>query len=211
MCLNLGKSNCHQACAADSRSHRFIPNLVSHRPGVCISRRVQQSRDCEAPADASLSNAGYFVTAPDLLGHGNARRSSDYTIATLTEELRPLFTTPGSDDHPYHIVIGHSLGGIVASALLPILKSTRPVHVVLVDPPLEQTPELVAFYRKHFGDVVRNPKTPEEYLQEHPEWTREDAIFRSLSLHLCDPAIVEAIFDVGLFTSPWWSALTRDV
>lgn len=116
----------------------------------------------------------------------------------MAEELRPLFTTAGGNDHPYHAVVGHSLGGVVASALLPLLKSTRPVRVVLVDPPLEQTPESLAFHRQLFGDMVRNPKTPEVYLQEHPLWTKEDATFYSLSARLCDVAAVEAILDVGL-------------
>ncbi|KAI9570440.1 Alpha/Beta hydrolase protein, partial [Boletus coccyginus] len=146
-----------------------------------------------------FASRGYFVTAPDLLGHGNARRSSDYTIAALAEELWPLFTTAGGNDHPYHVVVGHSLGGIVAAALFPLLKSTRPVRVILVDPPLEVFPESTAFYRKLFGDMTRNPKTPEAYLKEFPLWTKEDAIFYSMSLHLCDVAVVEAIFDVGLF------------
>ena len=152
----------------------------------------------EHASDTFLPDAGYFVTAPDLLGHGCARRSSDYTIAALEEELRPLFTT-GCIHHFYDIVVGYSLGGVVAAALLPLLKSTRPVRVVLVDPPLEQTPESTAFYRKLFGDMIRNPKTPEAYLKEYPLWTMEDAIFCSMDLHLCNTAVVEAIFDVGLF------------
>ncbi|KAI9570441.1 Alpha/Beta hydrolase protein [Boletus coccyginus] len=147
-----------------------------------------------------FASRGYFVTAPDLLGHGNARRSSDYTITAMAEELRPLFATAGSNDHPYHVVVGHSLGGIVATALFPLLKSTRPVRVILVDLPLELVPESTAFYRKLFGDMTRNPKTPEAYLKEYPLWTKEDAIFYSMSVHLCDAAVVEAIFDQN---GPW--------
>ncbi|KAH0828839.1 Alpha/Beta hydrolase protein [Lanmaoa asiatica] len=146
-----------------------------------------------------LASRRYFVIAPDLLGHGNARRSSDYTVGALAEELRPFFTTAGGNDHPFHVVVGHSLGGLVASALFPLLKSAQTVQVVLVDPPLELTPELVAHFRKLFHDNLRNPKTPEAYLQESPLWTREDAIFRSLSERLCDVATVETIFDVRLF------------
>lgn len=162
---------------------------------------------CPRAVGRSLTHrypTGYFVTAPDLLGHGNARRGSDYTIAALTEELRPLFTIPGHDDPPYDVVVGHSLGGLVASALLPLLKCTRPVRVVLVDPPLEQTPEQVAFHRTLFGNTVRNPKTPEEIQHERPQCTKENAILFSLSVRLCDVAAVEAILDVSLCSNPGW-------
>jgi len=152
----------------------------------------------EHAPDMPVSDAGYFVTAPDLLGHGSARCSSDYTVAALVEELRPLLTA-GGNDHPYDIVIGHSLGGVVAAALFPFLKSSRPVRVVLVDPPFEMPPGSAASYKKLFGDMIGNPKTPEAYLKEFPLWTREDAIFFSTSIRLCNVATTEAIMDVGLF------------
>lgn len=158
-----------------------------------------------------ICHTGYFVTAPDLLGHGNARRSSDYTIAALAQELWPLLKTAGGNNHPYHIVVGHSLGGLVASALLHLLKSTQSVHVVLVDPPLEQNTDSVAFFRKMFGDHVRNPKTPEAYRQEFPFLTREDAIYTTLNLRLCDVAAVEAILDVRSLNPSRWLVLTRPV
>ncbi|KAG8221769.1 Alpha/Beta hydrolase protein [Butyriboletus roseoflavus] len=157
----------------------------------------------------SLFDTGYFVTAPDLLGHGNARRGSDYTVAALAEELRPFFTVTGGNDHPYDIVVGHSLGGVVASALLPILKSTRSVHVVLVDPPLESTPETGAQYRSTLCDRVRNPLTPEAFLRAFPSWAREDAIAISFSLYLCDLAAVESIFDVGSLSFLGGSVFTK--
>ena len=144
----------------------------------------------------SLPDTGYFVIAPDLLGHGFARRGSDYTISTLADELRPYFMT--GDDHPYDIVIGHSLGCLVASVLFPLLKSTRPVRAVLVDPPFELTPESVVIAKAYICDSVRNPKTPEGYQREWPLCTKEDAAIASLSAHLCDVATVEAIFDVRL-------------
>ncbi|KAF8552307.1 alpha/beta-hydrolase, partial [Imleria badia] len=143
-----------------------------------------------------LPDTGYFVTAPDLLGHGLARRSSDYSIAALANELRPLL----ANNHSYHCVVGHSLGGVVAAALLPLLHSTRPVHVVLVDPPLEQSPELAAQRKARIAQFVANPQTPEAYLEIFPNWTIEDALFRYTSTRLCNVATVEAIFDQNV---PW--------
>ena len=142
-----------------------------------------------------------------MLGHGFARRGSDYTFAALAHELQPYFIA--GDDHPYDIVIGHSLGCLVASALLPLLKSTRPVRAVLVDPPFELTPESVAFHKAYASDLVRNPKTPEECQREWPLCTKEDAAIASLSAHLCDVATVEAIFDVRLLVPCDRVVLTR--
>jgi hypothetical protein len=123
-----------------------------------------------------------------------------YTIAALVEELRPLLlTSRESGDPPYDVIVGHSLGGIVTAVLLPLLKSTRPVQVVLVDPPLEVDPESLAKYRIFFSEMVNHPQTPEELLQENPLWTKEDAVIANASMRLCGVEVVQAILDVGSF------------
>ncbi|KAG9308886.1 Alpha/Beta hydrolase protein [Chiua virens] len=112
------------------------------------------------------ADVGWFVTAPDFFGHGHAKLGSDYTIAALANNLLPFLTPTTEDDHPYDIVIGHSLGGVIVAALLPHLKSTRPVHVVLVDPPLfEVTPEFHAMVTKEVVERLKHPKSPERYQQ----------------------------------------------
>ena len=143
-----------------------------------------------------MTRAGYYVIAPDLLGHGRARRGSDYTLAALVNEFRPYLSTTDGNDHPYEIVIGQSLGGVIAAALLPLLKSTRPVHVVLGDPPLELASEAIVGHKPQFRDRAANPRAPEVHQQEWPFYTQEDAFFAYVSESLCDPAAVEAILDV---------------
>lgn len=127
------------------------------------------------------------MTAPDLLGHGLARRSSVCTIAGMAEELRPFFSAApesGGGGQPYDVVVGYSLGALVTCALLPLLKCTRPVSVVLVDPPLEADAELVAQYKGFSGEVVRRPEvqTPETFLQQNPLWRKVDAIVATLGV-----------------------------
>ena len=162
------------------------------RCGIASQNNLQlEVRLGHRRCDAHSSDTGCFVTAPDLLGHGLARRSDDYSIAALANELRPLLAA----DH-YHIVVGASLGGVVAAALLPCF--THPVHVVLVDPPLEQSPEVHDLRKTLILQMVRNPLTPEGFHKLLPTQTFEDAIFRSVSTRLCDAATVEALFDVGL-------------
>lgn len=141
------------------------------------------------------------MTAPDLLGHGCARRGSVYTIAALVEELRPLLlTSRESGDPPYDVIVGHSLGGVVTAVLLPLLKSARSVQVVLVDPPLEADPEALVYYRNFFSEMVSHPKTPEVFLQENPLWTKEDAVIANAGMQLCGVEVVQAILDQNV---PW--------
>jgi pimeloyl-ACP methyl ester carboxylesterase len=113
-------------------------------------------------------STGYFVTAPDLLGHGLAKRSSVYTITAMAEELLPLLKARGGGDHPYDVIIGHSLGGLVAAALLPHLASARPFRVVLIDPPFEVPPDRVAVDSREMAEVIRNPPTLEAILEMYP-------------------------------------------
>ncbi|MCK6081202.1 alpha/beta hydrolase [Microbacterium sp. EYE_5] len=78
----------------------------------------------------ALADAGWRVDAVDLRGHGAAPRTLDYGIDAYAADLRH---TGPSDDEPWDLVLGHSLGGAaatVASADTPAW--TR--HLVLVDP-----------------------------------------------------------------------------
>lgn len=49
---------------------------------------------------------GYYVVAPDLLGHGDAHRGTDYTIKAFAEDITPLL----DEVKPLDLLIGHSLG-----------------------------------------------------------------------------------------------------
>ncbi|KAF8557319.1 hypothetical protein OG21DRAFT_1407357, partial [Imleria badia] len=72
----------------------------------------------------------YFVVAPDFLGHGNTRRSSEYTITVLAPA--PLY---GSQRQRSPVLCRRTVARrrrfCLASSFL--LKSTRPV----LGPPLE--------------------------------------------------------------------------
>ncbi|KAG9309714.1 hypothetical protein JVU11DRAFT_10390 [Chiua virens] len=149
----------------------------------------------------SSSSLSWNHVALDFASRGKLlstpRKAHDYIVSLrLVHGLRPFFT----NDHRYDIVIGHSLGALVVSALLPLLKSSRSVHVVLSDPPLEQSPEQIAHHRETRVHSIRHPKSPDACQQENPLYTREDAIIKSMNIHLCDVAALEAIFDQN---QPW--------
>ncbi|OAX39039.1 alpha/beta-hydrolase [Rhizopogon vinicolor AM-OR11-026] len=86
-----------------------------------------------------LAAEGFFVIARNLLGHAG-RRGSDYRVSAFAEDLQPYFATD-----TYDVVIGHSLGGMVALSLLLFLPKEKETTVILVDPPLEapRGPELI--------------------------------------------------------------------
>ena len=74
-----------------------------------------------------LSENGYKVIAPDLRGHGNSERSARYGIRSWAKDV---IETVNSD---VDLIIGHSLGGLIAAAVSPKLKAKQ---TILIDPAL---------------------------------------------------------------------------
>ncbi|EGN91702.1 hypothetical protein SERLA73DRAFT_80206 [Serpula lacrymans var. lacrymans S7.3] len=162
-----------------------------HRPGTASQSR-SQNKVCPPsvpPPSSLLILPGYLVTAPDLLGHGTANRSSDYSLSALADALRPLFASARFD-----LVIGHSLGGLVALALIPLLPPTHPIPCILVDPPLEQSDRTLDKNVPKYVDEVTNVRSVQRYQADNPRWSREDAVWKVLSAHLCDADTITGVF-----------------
>lgn len=109
------------------------PLLLLH--GGCANWRVWS-------AVAEALSTDWQVTAPDLRGHGRSGRGSRYRIADYADDIAALIALtlaqPG-------VIVGHSLGGLVAIAVA----AGRPELVraiVLGDAPLD-----LAFLRRHIG------------------------------------------------------------
>ncbi|KIJ70582.1 hypothetical protein HYDPIDRAFT_172369 [Hydnomerulius pinastri MD-312] len=136
----------------------------------------------------SLAEAGYYVVAPNLLGHAY-RKGTDYSAKSMAEDLRPYFNTTH-----YNLIIGHSLGAVVSAHLLPLLHHCHPVTVIMVDPPLEVSAEHAARANAFFSGEATNVRTAEAYLEENPTWTREDAVSRVLGASMCSAHVVQEIF-----------------
>jgi pimeloyl-ACP methyl ester carboxylesterase len=64
------------------------------------------------PVAALLGARGWRCAAPDLPGHGSARRLSGYSVGVVAAELAPAVAGEAS-----LLVVGHSFGGYVALAL----------------------------------------------------------------------------------------------
>ncbi|OAX43062.1 hypothetical protein K503DRAFT_766164 [Rhizopogon vinicolor AM-OR11-026] len=133
---------------------------------------------------------GFFVIAPNLLGHAG-RRGSDYRFSTLAEDLQPYFI-----EDTYDVIIGSSLGGTVALSLLPFLPKEKEITVILVDPPLEVPDERFEMDKTWLLKELTSTKTVEEQMAENPAWSRVDCVLRMLAASMCDRTIAESIFEV---------------
>ncbi|KAG1809665.1 Alpha/Beta hydrolase protein [Suillus subaureus] len=145
---------------------------------------------------------GFFVVAPNLLGHA-WRRGTDFRMSALAEDLRLYFI----NDMSYDVVVGHSLGGIVALSLLQFLPKTKEATVILVDPPLdiESTAEI---YKSWFLDEIANVKTTEE-LADDFGWSQRDCVLRVLGFTMCDRTTIEGVFS---HNRPWsFSGLFKNI
>lgn len=111
------------------------------------------------------------MIAPDLIGHGYAARVSSYAVKDFVEALKPQIESHiGKID----VVVGHSLGGIVALGLYPYLlgESKKAVRVVLVDPALKQDEDTKVLVKKDAVAETSAPWTVEQYQAANPRWTQ---------------------------------------
>jgi pimeloyl-ACP methyl ester carboxylesterase len=76
---------------------------------------------------AELEQRGFRVLAVDLAGHGNSPRARQYSVRAwaddVVETLRPLLSAPPD------LVMGHSLGGLVASLVADRLSPRAAIYI----------------------------------------------------------------------------------
>jgi pimeloyl-ACP methyl ester carboxylesterase len=134
--------------------------------------------------------------APDLLGHGESPRSPRYAAADFAAPL-------GSG---YDLVIGHSLGGLIA-AFAAARDPGFAQRLILLDPVLEIADE-------DYGDVVegllheaRHPPTEDEIKAENPGWHDRSVRAKAIAARQVDAAAVERTMRDN---EPWHHAALLD-
>ena len=149
--------------------------------------KVSLDRDNESRRSNLL---GYFVTAPNLIGHGS-RVSPDYHFSSIAQDLRPYL-----EARHYALIIGHSLGAVTALNLFPHLPLSHPTAIILVDPPMQMVPEMLDGLDHKITEFLANIQPAETYTAENPLWTHEDKVCRELGAHLCSVDGVHGILKV---------------
>jgi pimeloyl-ACP methyl ester carboxylesterase len=132
-----------------------------------------------------LAHAGYHVTAPDLRGHGRSPRTMTYRLDDHVAD----FTELGGG---WDLVIGHSLGGLVATALATTDGFTR--RLLLLDPVLDipdaDVEDVVA---DQLAEVTGPPGA-------NPRWHPEDVALKAAAVAATSPYVVERCLRDNL---PW--------
>ncbi|KAJ7464025.1 Alpha/Beta hydrolase protein [Mycena latifolia] len=170
---------------------------TSSRRAILLHGLTSESNTWHRVA-AALVEQDYYVIAPDLLGHGHAPRAASYTIADFVTALLPaLEPERGRVD----LLIGHSLGGVIAMALIPHLLPAPKLRLVLVDPALDIDVPSIALIREDVVDETLHPGTVASYQAANPRWTEADCAIKVLGAVLCDPRACEQVCDQ---LSPWY-------
>jgi pimeloyl-ACP methyl ester carboxylesterase len=140
-----------------------------------------------------LAEAGYFVVAPDLRGHGRSPKpDGGYDATTLLEDIAD--SIPVESD----LLIGHSFGGYLAH--VGVLNGTIRPRSLLLEDPVSLQADLVAARVMLHWDRDNYPRSIEGVCEMNPYWSRLDAAWKVLSLEQVDFERAEAAFaDAG----PW--------
>jgi pimeloyl-ACP methyl ester carboxylesterase len=147
-------------------------------PGWCCDHRAFQ------PQFDHFSQT-HAVTSYDLRGVGQSDRSDGgYSIPELADELAGLCAELGAEKP---VLVGHSLGGMIAVELGARYPSL-PSALVLVEPgPIAPRPETAEFFRG-FADRLEGPDGEairREYVQDMG--ARDEGLARWIVEHMCAP------------------------
>jgi pimeloyl-ACP methyl ester carboxylesterase len=148
---------------------------VTEKRSIVLLHGVQSSQLTWWRLKLDLQDLGWQVHAVDMLGHGSrhAAGPGELTIGDLAQDV--LAEIPG----PVNVLVGHSLGSIVALTLVG-LEPEYCARVVVEDPPGlggSLDPRDVAVSVEESVRVARaDPAgTIVALLEENPVWSRRDA------------------------------------
>ena len=153
----------------------------------------------------ALAAAGRRVVAIDLPGHGatgdwRGRHRFPETAADVIAAVRAL-----GMDRPDLAVVGHSWGGMVASAFP--AAGLVPRTLILLDPPALTTEDFEVMTRDpEEQPIVRAEQMLEVLRRAHPDWHEGDVMAKAEALTRFDREAVRAVL---LDNSDWDAGLAQ--
>lgn len=145
---------------------------------------------------AELQDRGFRIIAVDLAGHGRSPRSRRYSPRAwaddVVESVSPLLTAPPD------LVMGHSLGGLVAS-----LVATRlaPRAAVYVDPAFAFPGGMRGLAMKALFALAPRPRRS-ALVRWNPKWDAADVEIELATLAEWDKRTIFGLADTRLLVPP---------
>lgn len=150
-------------------------------------------------ADA-MADLDFTVVAPDLRAHGASPAGDDLSIESYRDDVLLL-------GNGWDVLIGHSLGGAVAAAVL----AARPDFagsVLLEDPAIDS--RVTAQMLADSPEPVRNP-TVAAIAAEHPNWHPRDVELKVEALLACGPEVSDRTMQDAAPWDTWPDVLALQV
>lgn len=153
----------------------WFDEAVTASGSVVLLDGVQSSRSSWWRIEQDLGDLGWDVHALDLLGHGS-RTYTGITDLTLDDLAQDVWAQV---PHPVDLVVGHSLGAIVALAAA-LVDPNHCGRVVIEDPPGLAGPldpkDVAADVERSVRAARDDPAgTIEDLLADNRLWSRIDA------------------------------------
>ncbi|WP_136709875.1 alpha/beta hydrolase [Agromyces sp. H66] len=143
-----------------------------------------------------LETHGFRVLAVDLAGHGRSPRARNYSPSAwaddVVETLEPLL------DGPPEVVMGHSLGGLVASLVADRL---APRAAIYIDPAFSFPTGIRGFAFKLFFAIAPRPKRS-ALVRMNPKWSATDVDIEVATLRDWDKRTILGFTDTRRLVPP---------
>jgi pimeloyl-ACP methyl ester carboxylesterase len=183
-----------------------------HGPLAVLVHGVTSSSRTWWRVGPALAGRGFRVLAVDLRGHGaSARAEAGLAVADLADDVAE--TAAGTDPGPVDLLVGHSLGALVALEVL----GRRPGfarRLVVEDPPGSSSVDWAGLAAGIEADTARAVSDPEGLRRDleaaNPAWPPGEADRRVADLSDCDGrAVADAVRPGVAFDLPALLAAAR--
>ena len=146
---------------------------MTHRRSVLLIHGMSSSQSTWWRVGPELESRGWEVATVDLAGHGGRPLGPVRSVVDLARDVAALCPSART------VVVGHSLGAIVALELVTLFPDYAQ-GVLLEDPPALRGDRPADDIAEEIGrEVIRARTDPHEaisaILAGHPGWTRRDA------------------------------------